>query len=147
MQKSASSLRFAKVKVEIEEHRGIQGVSPCVDRRSDRSTNFTGIRPGLGIAIVPDSMRERLIQDDKGLIIASVHESGSAAQAGLKGMLQDQFGRIYLGDVILSVDGQEVNSLDDIYQVLDKKKIGDSVEVKYRREGKIRSVSVKLKAL
>jgi S1-C subfamily serine protease len=105
------------------------------------------IRPGLGIGIVPDSMKKRLIRDDKGLIISYIDEKGSAAQAGLKGMTQDQYGRIYLGDIIISVDGKEVNNLDDIYQVLEKKKIGDTVDVKYRREGKILSTKVKLQPL
>lgn len=105
------------------------------------------IRPGLGIAIVPDSMKKRLIQSNKGLIISHVDAKGSAAQAGLKGMTQDQFGRVYLGDVILNVDGKEVNNLDDIYQVLETKKIGDTVEVKYRREGKTLSAKVTLKPL
>src|SRR5690606_14177447 len=94
------------------------------------------IRPGLGIGIVPDTMKQRMIQSKKGLIISYIDEKGGAAEAGLKGMTQDQYGRIYLGDVILKVDGQEVNNLDDIYQVIEKKKIGDTVDVEYRRDDK-----------
>jgi S1-C subfamily serine protease len=105
------------------------------------------IRPGLGIGIAPDSMKQRMIQQTKGIIISHVDEKGGAAHAGLRGMTQDQFGRIYLGDIILSIDGQEVNNLDDIYQVLEKKKIGDTVQVKYRREGKNLAAKIKLKAL
>lgn len=105
------------------------------------------IRPGLGIGIVPDSMKRRIIGDDKGIIVSYVDEKGSAAKAGIKGMTQDQFGRTYIGDILLSVDGQEVNNLDDIYQVLERHKIGDEVMVKYRREGKTFAVKVKLQAL
>jgi S1-C subfamily serine protease len=105
------------------------------------------IRPGLGIGIVPDSMKQRMIQSSKGIIISYIDEKGGAAEAGLKGMTQDQYGRIYIGDVILSVDGQAVNNLDDIYQVIDKKNIGDLVDVSYRRIGKTFSAKVKLKAL
>ncbi len=105
------------------------------------------IRPGLGISIVPDTMKKRLVRDDKGIIISYVDEKGPAAKAGLKGMTQDEYGRIFLGDIILGVDGQPVNSLDDIYQILEQKKIGDSVDVKYRREGKILSTKVSLQAL
>lgn len=95
------------------------------------------IRPGLGIGIVPDEQKARMMQTSKGIIIYYVDEKGGAAKAGLKGMTQDKYGRIYLGDIILNVDGQEVNNLDDIYQVLEKKAIGDSVLVEYRREGKL----------
>lgn len=105
------------------------------------------IRPGLGIGIVPDNMKRRIIRNDKGIIISYVDEKGSAGKAGLKGMTQDQYGRTYLGDIILSVDGQNVNSLDDIYQVLETKKIGDTVTVKYRREGKVLETKVVLQAL
>ena len=105
------------------------------------------IRPGIGIGIVPDSMKLRLIQSSKGLVISYVDEKGGAAEAGLKGMTQDKFGRIYLGDIILNVDGIEVNNLDDIYQVIEKKQIGDTVEVKYRRSGKDLKTKVKLKTL
>lgn len=105
------------------------------------------IRPGLGIGIVPDSMKRRLSAGGKGLIISYIDEKGSAAKAGLKGMTQDQYGRMFLGDIILSVDGKEVNSLDDIYQVLDKKQIGEVVDVKYLRDGKTHTTKVKLQAL
>jgi S1-C subfamily serine protease len=105
------------------------------------------IRPGLGIGIVPDTMKQRMIHSDKGLIISYIDEKGGAAEAGLKGITQDKYGRIFLGDIILSVDGKAVNNLDDIYQVVEKKKIGDTVIVKYSRDGKTLTASVKLKAL
>ena len=105
------------------------------------------IRPGLGIGIVPDTMRQRLIQSDRGIIISYVDKKGGASEAGLKGMTQDKYGRIYLGDIIMSVDGQAVNNLDDIYQVLEKKNIGDFVDLKFIREGKSLSAKVRLKAI
>jgi S1-C subfamily serine protease len=104
------------------------------------------IRPGLGISIVSDQDKASM-QIKKGIVIRYVDEKGSAAQNGLKGMTQDGFGRHFLGDIILSVDGKEVNSLDDIYQVLDNKNIGDTVDVKYRRDGKDYKVKITLKAI
>jgi S1-C subfamily serine protease len=105
------------------------------------------IRPGLGIGIAPESWKYRIIGQEKGLVISYIDEKGSAAKAGLKGLTQDRAGRIYLGDIIISVDGAEVNNHDDIYQVLEKHKIGDTVEIKYKRDGKIRTAKVKLQAL
>ena len=104
-------------------------------------------RPGLGIGIVPDSVKRKLVNNGKGLIISYVDEKGGAAQAGLKGMTQDQYGRIYLGDIILAVDGKDVNSLDDIYQVLEQKKVDDKVDVKYTREGKVKNANIRLMGL
>jgi S1-C subfamily serine protease len=106
------------------------------------------IRPGLGIGILSD--REKMIYSlgrTKGIIVAYVDEKGPAGRAGLRGITQDQFGRRYLGDIILSVDDQEVNNLDDIYQILEKHKIGEEVSVKYQRDGKIISTKLRLQAL
>lgn len=105
------------------------------------------IRPGLGIGIVPDRTKKKILGDQKGIVISYVAENGSADKAGLKGMTQDQFGRTYLGDVILSLDDKEVNNLDDIYHVLEKYQIGDVVEIKFKRDGKIKKTKVKLQAL
>lgn len=105
------------------------------------------IRPGLGIGIVPDSMKIRLTGNTKGLIISYIDDKGSAAKAGLKGMTQDQYGRVYIGDIIIALDGKDVNSLDDIYQILETKKIGDLVDVKYRREGKVLMTKITLQAI
>jgi S1-C subfamily serine protease len=106
------------------------------------------IRPGLGIGIVPDNMKLRILgPKGKGIIVSYIDEKGSAAKAGIRGMTQDQFDRTYLGDIILSINGQEVNSLDDIYQVLEAHRIGDEVKVKYSRDGKILATKIKLQAL
>jgi len=105
------------------------------------------IRPGLGIGIAPESWKMRILGYEKGLVISFVDEKGSAAKSGLRGLTQDRAGRIYLGDIILSVDGVDVNNLDDIYQVLEKHRIGDSIEVKFKREGKTKTTKVKLQAL
>ena len=103
-------------------------------------------RPGLGIVIVPDSTKQRL-QINKGLIVSYIDDKGGAAKAGLKGMTQDKYGRVYLGDIILKVDGKEVNTLDDIYQVLEEKKIGDSVDVEFRRDGNMKNTKIQLTAI
>ena len=105
------------------------------------------IRPGLGIGLMPESAKERLGLDDKGVVLSYVDENGAAGKAGLQGMTQDRFGRVYLGDVIISVDNKLVNSLDDIFHVLEQYKIGDTVELKYLRKGKPMSAKVRLQSL
>ena len=70
-----------------------------------------------------------------------------AAQAGLEGVGQDSWGHVYLGDIITKIDGQEVNSYDDIYHVLDKYKVGDLVDVEYIRDEKKLKTKIKLMQL
>lgn len=109
------------------------------------------IRPGLGISPLPESYRQYLgsrIFGKKGVIVASVEPSSAADIAGIKGMRRDRRGRIYLGDTILEIEGKEVNSLDDIFQLLQNYKIADTIKVKIQNdEGQKKTLKVKLKAL
>ena len=49
-----------------------------------------------------------------------------------------------LGDVILSAEGQKLTDLDDLYRLLDKKQIGDTVNFEIYRGGNTVTVPVKL---
>lgn len=104
------------------------------------------IRPALGIGVLDDDVRERYI-GKKGAIISYVDEAGAAYNAGLKGLERDRYGRMYLGDVILKIENIEVNSRNDIYHVLEKFKIGDKVNIQYKRNGKLTSTKIKLKSM
>lgn len=104
------------------------------------------IRPGLGIVLLPDHIKYRF-KIEKGIVISSIGEGSAAEKVGLQGITQDQWGRVYIGDVILKIGGTEVNSFDDIYHALDNYKIGDSVEIEYLREEKIEKVQLKLDAI
>lgn len=103
-------------------------------------------RPGLGIGLMPDHMKARF-GIEKGIVITYIDENGGASEAGLVGMGQDRWGRVYLGDVILEINGEEVNTYDDIYHVLDKYKIGDIVKVKILREDQTKTVKITLTEL
>ncbi len=81
-----------------------------------------------------------------GLLIRNVQTGGAADKSGLKGVSQDSYGDIVLGDIILSIDGEKMTDLDAIYQFLDKKKIGDTVQVKVFRNDKEVTVPVQLAA-
>ncbi len=101
------------------------------------------IRPGLGIGVLPENVKARFGIKD-GIVITYIDENGPAKKAGLTGMGQDEWGRYYIGDIIIEIDGKEVNSYDDIFHVLDTMKIGDEVSIKYVRDGKIKTAKVKL---
>lgn len=104
------------------------------------------IRPGLGIGILEEQIRERYV-GSKGAAISFVDPDGAAAKAGLRGMSRDNYGRIYLGDVITKIEGKEVNNLDDIYQILEKQKIGETIEIEYIRDNKKQKTNITLQAL
>jgi S1-C subfamily serine protease len=103
------------------------------------------IRPGLGIGILPEMHKVRF-GIEKGIVITFLDKKGGAFKAGLEGIKRDQYGRYIIGDTILAVNGKEVNNLDDIYHILNLKKIGDKVKVTYRRgiERKKRKIEVLL---
>jgi len=48
------------------------------------------------------------------------------------------------GDVIVAVDGTSIASADDLRNVVDQKKPGDSISVTYVRHGARHSVTMKL---
>ena len=107
-------------------------------------------RPKLGAALYPvEQLSERGIKMpvEKGVLVRSVSPGGSAAGAGLRGISQDNNGEIVLGDIITSIDGTKVSDTDDVYKVLDKKQIGDTVQVEVYRANKTQTIPVKLMAL
>jgi S1-C subfamily serine protease len=107
-------------------------------------------RPKLGAALYSvEQLSERGIEMPvaKGLLIRSVSPGGSAAGAGLRGLSQDANGELILGDIITSIDGTKVADMDDVYKILDKKQIGDTVQVEIYRGSKTQIVPLKLMPL
>ena len=103
-------------------------------------------RPGLGITLVPDHIKGQF-EVKKGIVVGSIQKGGPAEAIGIRGMKQDSWGRIYLGDVITKIDDREVNSFDDIYHVLERYKIGQEVNITYIRSGKKRTGRLRLKKI
>ena len=81
---------------------------------------------------------------DSGLVVRNVMPGTTAASAGLRGLSQDGTGSVTLGDVITSIDGEKMGNLDDLYRYLDKKQIGDTIQVGLYRNGKTTTVPVRL---
>jgi S1-C subfamily serine protease len=103
------------------------------------------IRPGLGISLIPDSIATRW--GVKGVVIAKVQPGSMADHSGLRGLEEAQAGRIRLGDVIISIDGEAVRTYDDLARILDRHDVGDRISLGVRRNGKERTLSVKLQAV
>jgi S1-C subfamily serine protease len=94
-------------------------------------------RPSLGIAgilpIGPELAEQMGLAADSGVLIQQVVPGGAADRAGLRGGGQRAYlgnTPIYLGgDLIVEIDGREINDPQDISSVLDTKHSGDTVKM------------------
>ena len=83
---------------------------------------------------------------EEGMLVTSVQRGSAADRAGIKGLSQDNNGEVILGDIILSVDGEKLKSQDDLYRALDRKQIGDTIQLELFRNGRSVTVPVRLDA-
>jgi len=108
--------------------------------------NGTVRRPKLGIStrdIAAIRTQVELPVTD-GVLIVQVARGGGAAAAGLRGMQQTEMGDFELGDIIVGIGNDKVGNSDDLFRVLDKHQIGDTVQVHIWRNGRRMSVPVRL---
>ena len=97
-------------------------------------------QPYLGLYMAQDHVKQQLsrllyrqrMRPIEGALIMALEPEGPADQAGLRPSIQTMRG-IQLGDEILSIDGKKVSNLDDIFEALDQREIGETVKVVYRR--------------
>ncbi|HEY1159809.1 MAG TPA: trypsin-like peptidase domain-containing protein [Terracidiphilus sp.] len=106
-------------------------------------------RPSLGIvsyAIGPDLASQMGLSADYGVLIQKVIPGGAAERAGLRGGNQQAYvGNTPImlgGDLIVAIDGQEVNDPQDINGLMDKHQAGDTISVTILRNRK--QVTIKL---
>jgi S1-C subfamily serine protease len=103
----------------------------------------TVVRPKFGASLPSVSdLAERgyRLPVQQGLVIYQTVPNGSAQRAGLRGLSVDGG----VGDIVLSIDNQKMTDLDDLYRLLDKKQIGDTVQVEIYRDGRTMNVPLKL---
>ena len=85
---------------------------------------------------------------DYGLLIVQVTPGGSADLAGLRGGTDRAYlGNIPImlgGDLIIAVDGEKVQDEQDLSQMMDNHRAGDTVKVTIYRNKKKMDVSVAL---
>lgn len=71
--------------------------------------------------------KEVKIKDTKNIVFATTKDNG-----------------INVGDVLLEIDGQKINNINDIKDVLDSKNVGDTVELLVSRNDKEKDISIVL---
>jgi S1-C subfamily serine protease len=89
--------------------------------------------------IIPQLARYANLPISRGVLVSEVIDGGNAEAAGLRGgdpRNAVRYGRtiIYLGgDIIVEVDGTEINSLANLYEALEDNTPGETVTVSYLR--------------
>ena len=102
------------------------------------------IRPSLGIQEAPAQLARRW--GIPGVLILNVVPDGPAAKAGLQPTRRDRSGGIVPGDAITAIDGQKVDSSNQLFALLDKHAVGDEVTVTVWRDGETFDVKMTLEA-
>jgi len=108
-------------------------------------------RPALGVRTIPISPE---LADEMGLpvaygvLIVQVIPGGSADQAGLRGGTERAYlGNIPImlgGDLIVAIDGEKVEDEQDLSQIMNNHRAGDTVKVTIYRNKKKMDVNVPL---
>ena len=90
---------------------------------------------GVGIKDVDNKLaEEKELKSTKGVYVDAITENGAAESAGIK-----------KGDVILKVDGHDVNSVSTLQENIGRHKPGDEVNILLDRDGKEKEVNVILR--
>ena len=97
----------------------------------DVQKGLLGVR---GVALKSSYSRQLNINETEGFYIDEIEEGFGAGSAGLT-----------RGDIIKSVDGFKINRFSDLSGYLSSKRPGDTVEVNYVRDGKLKTAIVTLK--
>jgi S1-C subfamily serine protease len=108
-------------------------------------------RPALGVRTIPISPEladEIGLPVDHGLLIVQVTPGGSADLAGLRGGTERAYlGNIPImlgGDLIVAIDDQKVDDEQDLTQVMNNHRAGDTVKITIYRNKKRLDVNVSL---
>jgi serine protease Do len=94
-----------------------------------------GLSLGIEIHEIDEVLaKEQKLASKKGLLVKSVQDGSIADYAGL---VPD--------DIILQVDGEEVNSFDELTKIRDLARVGQTLEFKILRDGQPKIIPVKMR--
>lgn len=89
---------------------------------------------GIEIVNVNDPRLDVDIDDLNGVYVNNVYEESAAEEAGLE-----------KGDIILEINDVEVANVAELQDLVARNRPGDKIDVTYKRDGKTKTVSAKLK--
>ena len=95
---------------------------------------FSGSRIGVKVQDLTEQLGEYFgVRDGEGVLITEADEEGPAYGAGLRA-----------GDVIVEVDGEKIEDVDGLMDVISDKEEGDKVEIKVIRDRKPKNFTVEV---
>ncbi|HKK76785.1 MAG TPA: trypsin-like peptidase domain-containing protein [Saprospiraceae bacterium] len=97
-------------------------------------------RPSLDVELTPTSWVKRYGLD--GPLVMQILPGGAAEQAGLRPTRRAKDGDIILGDIITGMNGEKIESYEDLVLAIEKYKPGDTVDLKLVRDGKPLTVPI-----
>ena len=103
------------------------------------------VRPALGVTAGPPHLL-RALGLPKGVAVVQVGRNSPAALAGLQPFSRGSRGEVVMGDVITGINGEPVESLDDMLAALERRQPGEVVTLTVWREGRSRGVEARLSA-
>jgi S1-C subfamily serine protease len=108
--------------------------------------NWQVRRPKLGISTRDvEAIKSQVdLPISDGVLIMQVARGGGAAEAGLRGLQPTENGEVELGDIITGINNDKVTNTDDLFRVLDKHQVGETVQVRIWRDGRNLMVPVRL---
>jgi S1-C subfamily serine protease len=98
------------------------------DGTADHS--YIGLVPG---AITPEIAQQLRLEDATGVAVLSVAENGPAERAGIRP-----------GDILRSMDDEELRTPEDLLTALRQRDPGDEVSVEVQRDGESNTVDITL---
>jgi S1-C subfamily serine protease len=119
-----------------------RGLSLTIPAATLRRVTETLLRHGriqrgyLGVGAQPVRLPEEIVASvgqTTGLMLASVEPNSPAGRGGL-----------LLGDVLLGLDGESLQTMEDLLQVLSAERVGKSVEIRILRGGQVTQLPVRI---
>lgn len=110
----------------------VLGVANQLEQHGRVKRGFLGIR-SQRVELPQNLKLETGLEQKTGLLLVGVEQEGPAAAGGL-----------LIGDILVAIDGQNIQDQDDLFVRLTGDVVGKSVSLKILRGGKINNVSVKV---
>jgi len=96
------------------------------------------IRPAIGVSYLETS-QARSFGIKSGILVLNAPDGSPAKKAGVKGTTRTSTGAIELGDIIIGIDNDKIDSEADLFKAIEKHNVGDKIILKVLRSNSLAS--------